>query len=78
MTEHNDQLVGKRILITRGNRSGFQADIAYVYYRHPDGYCQMEPTKQEGYERIFMVVPVFDHCGSPQIVELKNGEFVFI
>lgn len=73
------ELIGKRVLIVKGSRSGSTADVAYVFYRHKDeGFCQMEPKQDKDYEPIFWVVPCFDHCGRPKIEELHDGDFVVL
>ena len=74
-----NEAVGKHILITAGNYSGQSGMVAYVFYRHStDGFCQQEYTQKESWEQVFWVVPDFDHCGGPKIIEIYNKEFIFI
>ena len=69
---------GERVLIIRGPHTGRQADVVYEYWRNADGFCQMPEEigfPPKGFESVYMAVPVFDHCGTPRIVELGEDDF---
>ena len=67
---------GIRVLIIKGSRSGQQAHVVYEFFRHEEGLCQMEEINAPGWRPVYLAVPVFDHCGSPQVVELEEEQFV--
>lgn len=67
---------GFRVLIIKTSHSGRMADVVYRFFRHPDGYCQMEENTRPGWQPIYLAVPVFDHCGEPRVIELTDGDFV--
>lgn len=65
----------KEVLITKGKMSGFKGSLIYTFYRHPtEGYEQQKPPKDKGWAQSNWVVPHFDHCGTPKIVEKLNDE----
>lgn len=67
----------KRVLITKGPYSGIIGEHVYTFFRHTDGYCRAdEPSTGDGWTSVHWIVPVFDHCGQPSIVEVFDGEFV--
>ena len=70
---------GVRVLIVKGKHSGQQADIVYEYWRdHKLGLRQMANDRGHpppGYESVYMAVPVFDNCGEPKVIELRENEF---
>ena len=67
---------GIRVLIIKGKHSGRMAHVVYEFYRHPDGFCQMEEGTCPDWYPVYLAVPIFDRCGEPRVVELKEDEFV--
>ena len=70
--------LGAKVLIVKGGSAGRTADIVYMFYEHTHGMCQMEPNFGEGWDKVYWVVPHFDHCGEPNIVALYAEDFVLI
>lgn len=69
-------MIGKKVLIVSGKHSGSVGTIGFVYWKSSEGFCQAEERSNS--EKRFLVIPAFDHCGSPVVIDLSETEIRYI
>lgn len=70
--------IGDSVLI---KSKGHFGKVAYIFWQAQFGasFCQMEPPEGNNpfnFKPKYIVVPDFDHCGSPRPLELWEDEII--